>query len=133
MRSLQPRFAAKKPFIGILYITIYTIVYTMYNNICYFALLYINIYSPYPLFPTQYSFFYFKVIVDNLKEGENYKITVATMVDGYTTDKHATQVETFADTTQTLLFPLDEGVTIEEAQDEVFLFPFLFFMQIRQP
>ena len=41
------------------------------------------------------------------------------MVDGYTTDKHATQVETFADTTQTLLFPLDEGVTIEEAQDEV--------------
>ena len=61
----------------------------------------------------------FQVIVDNLKEGENYKITVATMVDGYTTDKHATQVETFADTTQTLLFPLDEGVTIEEAQDEV--------------
>lgn len=59
-----------------------------------------------------------EVIVDNLKEGENYKITVATMVDGYTTDKHATQVETFADTTQTLLFPLDEGVTIEEAQDE---------------
>lgn len=62
---------------------------------------------------------FFQVIVDNLKEGENYKITVATMVDGYTTDKHATQVETFADTTQTLLFPLDEGVTIEEAQDEV--------------
>ena len=44
------------------------------------------------------------------------------MVDGYTTDKHATQVETFADTTQTLLFPLDEGVTIEEAQDEVIFY-----------
>ena len=72
--------------------------------------------------------FIFQVIVDNLKEGENYKITVATMVDGYTTDKHATQVETFADTTQTLLFPLDEGVTIEEAQDEVFKFFHVLFM-----
>ena len=53
------------------------------------------------------------------------------MADGYTTDKHATQVETFADTTQTLLFPLDEGVTIEEAQDEV-IFNFNF-MQIKHP
>ena len=60
-----------------------------------------------------------EVTIDNLQEGETYKVTIATTVDGYTTDKHATQVETYADTTDTMLFPLDLDETAEEAQEKV--------------
>ena len=60
-----------------------------------------------------------EVTIDNLKEGETYKVTVATTVDGYTTDKHATQVETYADTQDTMLFPLDLDETTDEAQEKV--------------
>jgi hypothetical protein len=59
-----------------------------------------------------------EVIVDNLEQGETYKVTVATMVDGYTTDKHAAQVETFADTTNTMLFPVTPESTMEEVQGQ---------------
>lgn len=59
-----------------------------------------------------------EVTIDNLKEGETYKVTVATTVDGYTTDKHATQVETYADTQDTMLFPLDLDETTDEAQEK---------------
>ena len=60
-----------------------------------------------------------EVTIDNLKEGETYKVTVATTVDGYTTDKHATQIETYADTQDTMLFPLDMDETTDEAQEKV--------------
>ena len=60
-----------------------------------------------------------QVIVDNLEQGETYKVTVATMVDGYTTDKHAAQVETYKDTTDTMLFPVTPESTMEEVQGQV--------------
>ena len=57
-----------------------------------------------------------ELTIDNLAEGETYKVTIATTVDGYTTDKHATQVETYADTQDTMLFPLDADETPDQAQ-----------------
>jgi len=45
------------------------------------------------------------------------------MVDGYTTDKHAAQVETFADTTNTMLFPVTPESTMEEVQGQVIIDP----------
>jgi len=42
--------------------------------------------------------------VTGLEQGEIYSVTVATVLDGYNTDKTAMQVETYATTTDTMLF-----------------------------
>ena len=60
-----------------------------------------------------------EVTIEGLGEGEMYQVTVATVVDGYTTDKHAMKVETFKDSQDTLLYELSDGMTIDDAQTDV--------------
>lgn len=58
------------------------------------------------------------VTVDGLDDGETYHVTVATVVDGYTTDKHAMKVETYADTQTTMLFGLGDN-DLEAAKEDL--------------
>lgn len=57
-----------------------------------------------------------EVTINGLEEGETYQVTVATVVDGYTTDKHAMKVETFADSHETLLFGMGNDMDLAAAQ-----------------
>lgn len=60
-----------------------------------------------------------EIAIEGLDQGEVYQVTVATVVDGYTTDKHAMKVETFADSEHTILLGLEDGMSADDAQNEV--------------
>ena len=47
-------------------------------------------------------------VIGDLDQGSVYQVTVATVVEGFTTDKHAMQVETIGESTSTILYDLDQ-------------------------
>ncbi|CAG5105137.1 Oidioi.mRNA.OKI2018_I69.chr1.g1866.t2.cds [Oikopleura dioica] len=51
--------------------------------------------------------------VEGLDQGEVYKVTVSTVLDGFTTDKSAMQVETFKNSEDTILFSSNSDVEME--------------------